>query len=58
MVVVFVFNVLPKANVIWRWSHSLKSHHRLVKSGIEPATAVIVCGVVLKCFAIILLRKR
>ena len=25
-VVMFMFNVPPTAKVIWRWSHSLKSH--------------------------------
>ena len=26
VVVVFVFNIPPTANVIWRWGHGLKSH--------------------------------
>ena len=34
-----VFNVPPKAKVIWRWGHSLNvSSDRLMKPGIGPST--------------------
>ena len=37
-VVVFLINVPPTAQVIWRRGHSLVSSDRLMKPGIEPAT--------------------
>ena len=38
MDVVFVYNIPPIANVIWRQGHSLVSFDILVKPGIKPAT--------------------
>ena len=37
-IVVFVFNIPPTDNVIWRRGHSLVSSDRLVKPGIKPVT--------------------